>query len=121
LDDDLLSFIQGSISSIWALEVLLLLRRDAAQAWRVDELARELRATDKLVSDQLVGLGSAGLVDCSDRCRYAPASPMLDELCARLHAAYRERPAQVIRAIMARPNDKLQLFADAFRFKGDRT
>lgn len=119
LDDDLLAFIQGSIPSVWALELLLLLRREPERSWATEELARELRATERLVSDQAAALQTAGLVACSDRCGYAPAAPRLDELCARLETVYRQRPGQVIRAIMARPNEKLQIFADAFRLRGD--
>ncbi len=118
LDEDILTFIQGSIRSVWALEVLLLLRRDRDRTWSDAAVARELRANEKLVSDQLASLQTAGLVACDDGCRYAPAAPLLDGLCARLEAAYRERPGQVIKAIMAGPNDKLQIFADAFQFRG---
>jgi hypothetical protein len=118
LDEELQSFIQGSIRSVWALEVLLLLRRTADRAWTAAELALELRANERLVADQLQGLQTAGLVACDEGCRYAPAAPALDALCGRLEVAYRERSGQVIKAIMAGPNDKLQIFADAFRLRG---
>ena len=118
LDEDLLSFIQGSIPSVWALEVLLLLRRTADRSWNAAELALELRANERLVGDQLASLQTAGLVACDGGCRYQPAAPALDALCGRLETAYRERSGQVIKAIMAGPNDKLQIFADAFRFRG---
>ncbi|MDP8916404.1 MAG: hypothetical protein M3M95_04220 [Pseudomonadota bacterium] len=118
LDEDLLTFIQGSIRSVWGLEVLLLLRREQDRTWSAESVARELRANEKLVSDQLRTLETAGLASCgADGCAYA-AAPALDGLCGRLEAAYRERPGQVIKAIMAAPNDKLQIFADAFRFRG---
>ncbi|MBW3558970.1 MAG: hypothetical protein KY446_09775 [Proteobacteria bacterium] len=119
LDEDLLSFIQGSIRSVWALELLLLLRREPDRTWTAEDAARELRANARLVSDQFAGLQTAGLIACEAGCRYAPAGPMLDALCARLETAYRERSGQVIKAIMAGPNDKLQIFADAFRLRGD--
>jgi len=117
LDPDLLTFIQGSIRSVWSLEVLLLLRRDRDRTWSAEAVARELRANERLVSDQLPALQTAGLVSCDeDGCTYA-APPALDGLCERLEAAYRERPGQVIKAITAGPNDKIQIFADAFRFR----
>lgn len=119
LDEDLLTFIRGSIRSVWALELLLLLRRTRDRAWTPEDAARELRANPRLVSDQFDGLQTAGLIACDDGCRYAPAAPVLDGLCARLETAYRERSGQVIKAIMAGPNDKLQIFADAFRLRGD--
>ena len=118
LDEDLLSFIQGSIRSVWALEVLLLMRRTSDRTWNAADLALELRANERLVGDQLTSLQTAGLLACDAECRYAPAGPALDALCGRLETAYRERSGQVIKAIMAGPNDKLQIFANAFRIRG---
>jgi hypothetical protein len=86
--------------------------------WETATLAQELRATERLVGDVLTQLENAGLTACEGGCGYRPASPALDALCARLAAAYAERPAAVTRAIMSTPNEKLQIFADAFRFKG---
>lgn len=119
LDEDLKTFIQGSIRSVWALEVLLLLRSDPARLWSADELARELRATGPLVTEQVGFLQNAGLLVCSEGCRYSPATASLDHLCERLESTYRERRGQVIKAIMAQPNEKLQIFADAFRLRGE--
>ena len=120
LDPDLLTFIHSSIRSVWALEVLLLLRRERERAWTADTLARELRANERLVSEVLGDLQTSGLVACEvGGCAYAPAAPVLDELCGRLEAVYRERPVGVVKAIMAAPKDKLQIFADAFRFRND--
>lgn len=119
LDDDLLTFIQGSFPSVWALEAMLLLRRERERSWTAEALARELRANDRIVAEQLASLEAAGLVVCTETCAYQPAAPVLDTLCGRTEDAYRDRPAQVVRAIMSRPNDKLQIFADAFRFRGD--
>lgn len=119
LDEELKTFIQGSIPSVWALEVLLLMRRDPTRTWSPDDLARELRATGPLIHQQMGSLQTAGLLVCSEGCRYSPAAAALDRLCQQLEEAYRERPGQVIKVIMAQPNDKLQIFADAFRFRGE--
>ena len=120
IDQDLLSFIHSSVRSVWALEVLLLLRRERERGWTAETLARELRANERLVTEVLAGFETAGLVACeAGGCAYAPAAPVLDQLCARLEAAYRERPVAVVKAIMAAPKDKLQIFADAFRFRND--
>jgi hypothetical protein len=51
--------------------------------------------------------------------RYAPASSDLDRLAAAAERAYREKPGEVRRAILAAPNDKLQNLADAFRIRKD--
>ena len=118
IDPDLLEFIQGSVRSVWALEVLLLMRRGGGRPWSAEGLARELRANDRLVGEVLGEFETSGLVSRTDEgFIYGPASPVLDALCARLESAYRERPVAVVRAIMSSPKDKLQIFADAFRFK----
>lgn len=118
LDEDLLSFVRASIRSTWALELLLLVRRQAPRAFALDELVLALRATATLVATCLGQLQSAGLVvrEESGLWRYAPAAPALDELAAKLDHAYVERPVGVINAIVASPDDRLQSFADAFRF-----
>lgn len=118
VDQDLLSFIREHIRSVWALELLLLLKRDPERRWTPDELVRELRASAPLVANNLEALQRAGLTACEEdgRCRYAPAAPVLDKLCNELEAAYRERPVALINVI-ASPPDKLQSLADAFRIR----
>jgi hypothetical protein len=119
LDPDLLGFIRSSIRSVWALELLLLLRKNAPAALGLNELARELRATPTLVGKCLEVLEAAGLIACDlDRSyRYAPAAPMFDALSAALEQAYRERPVAVVDAILSAPDERLKSFSDAFRFK----
>lgn len=118
LDDDLLSFVRASIKSTWALELLLLLRKHAPRALAADEMVRTLRATPSLVAGCLNQLQSAGLtaLDAEATWRYAPNAPALDEIAGRLERAYAERPVAVINAIVAAPDDRLQSFADAFKF-----
>lgn len=116
-----MGFIREHIGSVWALELLLLMRRDPGREWAADDLVAELRASTALVADNLGRLQRAGLVIATDsgRFRFAPAAPALEALCAELESAYRQRPVQVINAIAA-PPDKLQALADAFRFKRDK-
>jgi hypothetical protein len=113
------AFVREHIRSMWALELLLLLRREPERGWSAGELVRELRASGGLVEDNLRRFQTSGLVlaDEAGAWRYAPAGPALDGLCAELEAAYRARPVAVINMI-ARPADPLQSLADAFRFKG---
>lgn len=118
ISDDLLSFIRASIRSTWALELLLLMRKQAPRAASVEELVLALRATPTLVSVCLDQLQTAGLVvrEEDGAWRYAPAAPALDQLAAELEAAYAERPVSIVNAIMNTPSDRLKSFADAFRF-----
>lgn len=118
LESELLTFIRGAIRSVWALELLMLVRGRAPAVLTRDQLVAELRATPSLVDRQMAELEAAGLIACEPGgCRFAPASPKLDQLSAALAEAYRERPVAVIDAIVSSPSDKLKNFADAFRFK----
>jgi hypothetical protein len=118
VDQDLLTFIREHIRSVWALELLLFLKRDPDKSWSAEELVREMRASTPLISTNLEALQRAGLTVCDEagRCRYAPAAEVLDRLCNELEAAYRERPVALINVI-ASPPDKLQSLADAFRIR----
>jgi hypothetical protein len=118
IEPDLTGFVRQHIRSVWALELLLLLRRDPERAWRPDALVAELRASAGLVDENLRRFVASGLVAPEEGCyRYAPANAVLKGLCADLEAAYRARPVAVINVI-ARPGDPLQSLADAFKFKG---
>lgn len=119
-DIELLDLIRRSVRSVWALELLLLLRRDRAREWSADELLRELRASERLIADTLAMLQTTGLVMSEGgRFRYSPASAALDDLCGRLEDEYRLRPVRVINAIVSPPNDSLTKLANAFRLKDD--
>lgn len=119
-EQDLFGFIREQLRSVWALELLLLMRRRSDHAWTPDELVRELRASHTLVADNLTTFERAGLVRAGEdeRFTFAPVSPVLADLCEELAAAYAERPVTVINAIVS-PPDKLQGLADAFRIRGD--
>ena len=119
LNTELSAFIESAVPSVWALETLLLLRRDGERDWTVDRLVAELRANVTLVNDCLAGLQRGGLVIGEDGTfHYAPASPTLAALCDDLETAYRERPVAVVNTIARRRPDPLTGFADSFRFGG---
>lgn len=100
IDSDIVGFVRKHIPSVWALELLLLLRRDPARRWSTPELVGELRASTSLVADNLQRFEASGLmVREGKHVRYAPSSPVLEALCVRLEAAYRRRPVRVINLI----------------------
>jgi hypothetical protein len=122
LPPDVLAFIRRSLKSVWALELLLLLRADRQRAWTTADLVGELRASDTVVSRILEDFRRHGLTAPTgdDAWRYAEGGPNA-ALCDALEALYRERPMTVIKAIST-PPDRLQALADAFRIKkGDGT
>lgn len=119
LSEDALALLRTSIRSVWALELLLLLRRDPARDWSNDELVRELRGSEVVVQEALAGFLGAGLVAAlaDGRHRYHPAVPVLDQWVGEIAQAYASRPSAVIREIFAAPGNKVQIFADSFRFR----
>lgn len=118
-EDDVLAFVRTSIKSVWALELLLLLRRGRQRAWPAAELVRELRSSDAAVSEAAAGLRRAGFVavNAGGMHRYQPASPALDDTAREIEALYAEKPTAVVKSITSAPNDKLRIFADAFKLK----
>lgn len=118
-DEDLFGFIGTSITSVWALELLLLLKREPDRSWDAETLIRELRSSPVVIEEALKSLQGAGLAlqDGAMTYRYRAASPRLDELVSRLERAYAETPMTVIKAVVAAPTDKLRAFSDAFKLK----
>jgi hypothetical protein len=120
LEPELLAFVRTSIPSMWALELLLLLRRATPEALSPDELVARLRATPTLIERLLEHFSNAGLVmrDETGAAWFECATPDLEKLCADLASAAAERPVALREAIVSSPSDKLRSFADAFRLKG---
>lgn len=121
-DLDLVAFIRRSIPSVWALEVLLLLRRAPPRAWSTGELVGELRASDAVVLGVLAGFQRDGLVARGEdgRFQFAPAVEMIEQVTLALAEAYAERPVAVINAIVS-SDAQLQTLADAFRLNPPRS
>ncbi|MEW5685280.1 MAG: hypothetical protein AB1942_10205 [Pseudomonadota bacterium] len=119
-DPELAAFVREHMRSVWAVELLLVLRREPDRLWQPERLVAELRASTNLVRDNLAAFERGGLVvrDDAGEWRYAPANPVLDHLATRLEAAYRQRPVAIINLI-ARP-DPIQGLADAFKWRGDK-
>jgi len=119
-ESEIAQFIRAYIPSVWALELLLLLRADAARRWSAAELLRELRASTSLVDENLARFYAQGLaLNDEQGWHFAPASHHLEMLAAQLAELYRERPMYTI-GLIARA-DPLQSLANAFRIKRDET
>jgi hypothetical protein len=118
-EEDVLDFAASSIASIWALELLLLVRQDR-RAWTSAELMRQLRGSDVVIAQGLQRLHSAGLItEESSRYLYKPHSTEIDALANALEDLYRLKPVTVVSAIANAPQRKLQILSDAFRLKKD--
>jgi len=119
-DHDIKPFVRDHVRSVWALELLLALRRDVERSWSVEDLVGDLRASTMLVETILRAFETSGLVRCDDAGRYgyAPANALLDEMCGALESAYRERPVSIVRMIVQPGPEAVQSLADAFKFRG---
>lgn len=117
--DELLRFIGSSFRSIWALELLLLLKRDR-RVWPHPELVATLRASELVVSKALDGLVAAGLASVEEEgASYMPASEALASHVDQLEKLYAARPDAVRRAIILAAASGATAFADAFRLRND--
>lgn len=117
--EKLLEFAASSFSSVWALETLLLLKRQGAPCSR-ESLLTSLRASDLVVSKALDSLHAAGLISIEgDEAVYMPvnddAAGKIDEL-EKLYAA---RPDRVRRAIVSGGPSGATAFANAFKLWKD--
>jgi biotin operon repressor len=117
--DDLFRFIGSSFRSVWALELLLLLKRDN-RPWSRDELITALRASELVVNKTLDELLAAGVISIEgDQTVYQPASPDMRKAIDAVEKLYSARPDAVRRAIVSTASSGATAFADAFRLRKD--
>ena len=119
-DEDVLRFIAASFPSVWALELLLVLKREP-RVWTGDELLASLRASELVISKALDALVAAGLASTEgDGVRYQPVNREVEHCVERTEHLYRTRPNKVRRAIVSASTSSAAAFADAFRLRRDR-
>ena len=117
--DDLLRFIGASFRSVWALELLLLVRQED-RFWSRDELVATLRASELVVSKAIAELEAAGLVGIEgDGAKFMPVSDEIARHVKAVEKLYLARPDAVRRAIVSATASGATAFADAFRLRKD--
>lgn len=119
--DALSTFIRSTFRSVWALELLCLLRQKRDRSLSHAEMVAGLRGSDLVVSQSVESLTAAGLVlsEPDGSVRYAPVSDDLDRLAAEAEARYARSPDAVRRLIVTAANPSVSAFADAFRLRKD--
>ena len=116
-DEDVLRFIAASFPSVWALELLLALKRER-RLWSHQELVAALRASELVVSKALDALVAAGLASSEGGgAVYLPVNRDVDECVGRVEELYRTRPNLVRRAIVSTATSSAAAFADAFKLR----
>ena len=90
--DEILRFIASSFRSVWALELLLVLK-GTPRPWSREELVTTMRASDLVVTKGLDALEVAGLVTNSEeKAQYMPVSKDVAALVDEAEALYAKRP-----------------------------
>lgn len=112
-------FIHAHIASVEQLEVLLLLRREAARTWTGAEVARELRINAASAAERLTDLQARGLLDHEGNGAYRfSRDGDVERAVGALARCYADARVSVINLIFSKPVDKIMSFADAFKFRG---
>jgi hypothetical protein len=113
-------FIEHHIESVPQLEALLLLRQDSQRQWAAGDIAKALYIPDEAAGSLLADFARRGfaiLVPSAAACyTYRIRDAESDRLIDELAAVYRERRVAVISLIYSKPLNRVQTFADAFRF-----
>jgi DNA-binding FadR family transcriptional regulator len=118
---DLEQFIGSTFRSVWALELLCMLRKRDGERLSHSEMVEGLRASDTIVSQSLAMLSAAGLVlvDQGGSATYRPASDDLAALVEQTDQFYTTSPNSVRRIIARSWNPGLTAFADSFKLWKD--
>jgi hypothetical protein len=118
-DDELLSFVGASFRSVWALELILLLKGER-RVWPRAELVAALRASELVVNNALEGLVAAGMASVdAEGATYLPVNQQIGECVDAVEKLYRSRPNAVRRTIVAASSSSATAFADAFKLRKD--
>ena len=119
-DEDVLRFIAATFPSVWALELLLALKRER-RPWTSEQLVTTLRASDLVVSKALDALVAAGTASVDEQgAVYLPVNEAVESCVEQVEQLYRSRPNTVRRAIISAATSSATAFADAFRLRKDR-
>jgi hypothetical protein len=115
---DVVDFLDKHISTVWSLELLLLMRQNPSRIWTAADLAKELRASAPVITRVVPPLLVAGIVvEAEGGWRYAPQRGEVDDTIERLESLYKQLPVRIIRHIALAPHREAQSFADAFKFR----
>ena len=118
---DVTSFIQATFRSVWALELLCLLRQNRDRGLTHAEMVGGLRGSDLVVTQSAEALTAAGLIaiDGEGRAQYMPASADLEALVEQTEKLYARSPDLVRRMIVSAASPGISAFADAFKLRKD--
>ena len=97
---DVFSFIRTKFSSVWSLEIFLVLHSNPDRSWSISELVREVRGSETVVSQGVKELLASGLAKADRSCiRFDRNSDQARLLAEPLSLLYRRMPEGVRRLI----------------------
>ena len=121
IDAGIRTFIAENIGSVAQLELLLLLHGKPDERFLATDVAKVFALAPNITDGLLASLCRQGFAaataDATPAYYYAPSSAEIDERLGELAELYRQRRVSLIQLIYSQPVDKLQIFADAFRFR----
>jgi hypothetical protein len=120
--DEFCEFIQTSVPTVHASEMLLLLRSRPQDWWDPPDVLQRMRAAGMAEPEavrHLELLQARGLlaVGPDKRVQFRPADERIAALVEKLAQAYTERPVTLFRVIYALRDTRVRSFAEAFRLK----
>ena len=124
ISDDVKNFVLKYIDSVEILEILLLLRKYQSRYWNPSEVSAELRTDILSAERKLLDLKSKSLIQSAKNnpvgYQYVPYPHELEKVVKDVAETYKERRFSVIDLIFSKPIEKIQTFADAFKFIKDK-
>jgi hypothetical protein len=120
-NEEISDFVRTTFRSVWALELLILLRQNGGRTLTTEEMVAALRGSELVVTQSVGMLAAAGLIlaDPEGAATYAAASAETEALVAETERLYARSPNAVRRMIVAAANPGASAFADAFRLRKD--
>jgi DNA-binding transcriptional ArsR family regulator len=115
-------FLRRHITTLYQLEILLLLYEKRATACSLGEISRALHIGEAAIETWLAEFRDQGFVDYIEQPEKSygyHVSDETDEIMGALVKTYRERRVSVTTFIYSTPLDNVRRFADAFRLKKD--
>jgi hypothetical protein len=116
----MMQFIEHHIESVPQLEALFLLRDDPQRQWAATDIAKALYIPEEAAGWLLADFVRRGFAILSPLggpgYNYRIRDNDSDRLIEELAAAYRERRVAIVSLIYSKPLNKVQTFAEAFRF-----
>jgi hypothetical protein len=118
---DIEKFIGATFRSVWALELLCMLRNHDGGRMSQDEMVAGLRGSNMIVAQSVGMLSAAGLVIVDEQgvVTYRPSDKKLDAIVGEAEQLYVKSPDAVRRIIASSWNPGIAAFADAFKLRKD--